>query len=125
MKLARENLSFVCQSGSAEVIVRMPIVPGVTDGTESLASVAQIMNENTLTVLQLLPWNPHSPHYYKAMGLKYPLRARRVAASKLKTTMRFFSDHGIDASVAHQTPLEKHNGTQDGKSLNQTCGRPP
>ena len=87
-------------SGKIEIIIRTPIIPRVTDAGENLSLIADVMQENGLSEIELLPWNPHSAHYYHALGKRYPFsRIRPPGKAKLTKVERFFEGRGIRSRV--------------------------
>ena len=41
-----------------EVLPRVPLIPGVTDTDENLSGIADLMKENGVKKMQILPYNP-------------------------------------------------------------------
>ena len=92
----RRNLAKLCRSGASRIIVRTPIIPGYTDGQESLLRVAEIMRDHGLQEIELLPFNPHAAHYYRALGLAYALSStRKPSRSRLERIVRLFKQQGF------------------------------
>ena len=97
---ACSNLKRLRATSGARVIIRMPVVPGVTDALECVAAVAEIMRFQQLEELEILPLNPHASHYYEAMGEPYPAgRIRPPIPERMDSLRQAFVDGGIRARV--------------------------
>jgi len=100
LSTVRRNLSFLARRASARIIVRTPIIPSLTDGLDSLMTVADLMRENGLSELELLPMNRHTSHYYNAMGQPFPLKALSPpSAERLAIIQAFFAERGVQARL--------------------------
>lgn len=67
-KCILENFGHLAKS-EVEFVVRTPLIPGVTDTEENLAAIAEILKENDVSKIELLPYN-------KMAGGKYSLVMR-------------------------------------------------
>jgi len=100
MKRVKENLQFLCSQDAKKIIIRTPIIPGFTDAPQELSAIASLMHANRLTTIELLPYNPHTDHFYNAMGKKNPLPGmQRPTATELSTIRHFFTGHGFNAQI--------------------------
>lgn len=63
-------LSHISKKEGIEIIGRIPVIPGYTNNDDYLTKVKELMDEFPVNRLELLPHNPESAHYYKAMGIK-------------------------------------------------------
>jgi pyruvate formate lyase activating enzyme len=64
-----KNLACLSKAGS-RIIIRTPVIAGITDLSASLEQIAGIMQVNGLYEIQLLPFNQETSHYYNALGQK-------------------------------------------------------
>lgn len=56
----------------ANVLVRIPIVPGVSDGIENIEQTARFLLEHThYRTIELIPMHKLAAHKYEALGRKY------------------------------------------------------
>lgn len=60
--LAKSDVSF---------IVRIPLIPGVTDTAENISSIAEIMKECKVSYAELLPYNKMAGSKYKLVNREY------------------------------------------------------
>ncbi|OGU16053.1 MAG: hypothetical protein A2076_04685 [Geobacteraceae bacterium GWC2_53_11] len=88
-----ENLRFLATL-PARVIIRKPLVAGVTDTLEELEATIDLMTECGVLEIDLLPLNPHTGHYYRALGLECPPMAEFIPTSDAVAAVRVFFDEG-------------------------------
>lgn len=66
------NLAFL-SSRKANVIIRFPVIPGITDSPENLEDIAAIMSLNHLKQIGLVPYHCLGTDKYGEHGMKYTL----------------------------------------------------
>ena len=71
-RLILENLARVTATG-AEVVVRMPVIPGRNDSPEEIREIARAARDRGVTQITLLPYNPAAPGKYAWLRRPYPL----------------------------------------------------
>jgi len=99
--LIEDNLAFLAKAGS-RVIVRMPVIAGITDLPESLERIALDMQANQLTEIQLLPFHRGTAHYYDAAGIPCPVGCEAIpSAERLGTVKDYFQRSGLLATIIH------------------------
>lgn len=64
------NFTKLAKSG-VDFVVRTPLIPGVTDTIENLTAIAQILKENNVDYIELLPYNKMAGSKYKLSMRKY------------------------------------------------------
>lgn len=94
-----DNLAFLAKEGK-RIIIRTPIIAGITDLQASLEDIAEMMQENGLHEIQLLPFNRETSHFYHALGRKCQVGDEAVVTSgQLETVRDFFLKRGFSATV--------------------------
>ena len=93
-RLILQNLATLAKSGKSFVI-RSPMIPDVTDTEENIRGIAEILVENGIKYIELLPYN-------KLAGAKYALVDKVYAPSfdgSVEPCLRFdvFAEYGIEA----------------------------
>lgn len=93
-RLILQNLATLAKSGKSFVI-RSPMIPGVTDTEENIRGIAEILVENGIKYIELLPYN-------KLAGAKYALVDKVYNPSfdgSVEPCLRFdvFAEYGIEA----------------------------
>jgi pyruvate formate lyase activating enzyme len=80
-------------------VVRVPIVPGVTDTDRNLAQIAQTVGGlNGLLRVDLLPYNRFAGGKYAAIGMQFAPGYDEAGALNLNTS--FFEKKSIDVRIA-------------------------
>lgn len=94
-----ENLSFLAKTGS-RIIIRTPVIAGITDLPVSLDRIAAIMRANELHEIQLLPFNRETSHYYHALGRECKVSNEGIVTSKQIEAVRvFFQEKNCSATI--------------------------
>jgi pyruvate formate lyase activating enzyme len=118
-----DNLRFIA-SLPTRVIVRKPLVAGITDCKEELEATADLMSECGLSEIDLLPLNPHTAHYYQALGLPCPPQGLLVpSGSQVSAAADFFSRRGFKVTVGQKTPSA--TGANQQKQIGPSVSAPP
>ena len=96
-KLALHNVLNLSRSG-VPYIVRIPLVPGVTDTSENLREIAvKIQNLDGLLGVEMLPYNKAAGGKYQACGMKFQANYDEYEA--VNADMSIFEEHGIAVRV--------------------------
>ncbi len=90
------NFRTLCGSG-ASFIVRVPLIPGVTDTEENLAAVARFLLKNGVRSVELLPYNRFAGGKYASVGRRYQPSFDETALPRARTDI--FRNAGIDARI--------------------------
>ncbi|PIE04240.1 MAG: pyruvate formate lyase-activating protein [Spirochaetales bacterium] len=70
-KIILENLKYVASTGQ-DLLVRLPLIPGITDSRENVTGVSQFVADLPGNIsLELLNFNPLAESKYRALGLPY------------------------------------------------------
>lgn len=64
----KRKVDFLKEKSEVRLIARFPIIKGYTDARGKVTLLREILIENEIKELELLPCNPHMEHYYKQMG---------------------------------------------------------
>lgn len=84
----------------AEVIVRVPCIPGVNDGAENIAATAAFVREVGLKTIHLLPYNPAAGAKYHWLGREYQMPEQPVQSSeKMAELAAICRSYGLTAQV--------------------------
>lgn len=65
-----ENFS-VLASSKKEFVVRIPLIPSVTDTNENISEIIRILKMNKVSYVELLPYNKMAGGKYKMLGRAY------------------------------------------------------
>lgn len=92
---AIENLKYIASLG-ARVIVRVPVINGCTTAGKILGQIHGTMSSLGLDRIDLLPYNPDTSHYYKAMGEEYAGdHIFSVTDRQVRTVKSYFEDKNL------------------------------
>lgn len=64
------NFSALAQSGKP-FVVRVPLIPGVTDTEENIRQIALFLHDRNVHTVELLPYNPMAGSKYASVGRPY------------------------------------------------------
>ena len=103
--LILENLKKLADLNK-EIILRIPVIPGVNDGKDNLEKTADfILNEmdGKVRTLQLLSFMRLGEEKYKSLGIPYQMEAvrlqRRAFQRRVEEIARYFNSRGIHCLV--------------------------
>lgn len=89
-----DNLAALTARGS-RVIVRTPIIAGITDLPISLDKIAKTMQTRRLREIELLPCHEGVSHYYDASGKQCPLGSEAIpSVERLDAVREYFEQCG-------------------------------
>ncbi|MBD5137679.1 MAG: glycyl-radical enzyme activating protein [Lachnospiraceae bacterium] len=79
------------------LIARFPIIKGYTDTKEKVTLLMDILLENEVKELELLPCNPHTEHYYTLLGKEVSINITKCIPSKqeIRRIADYFREAGI------------------------------
>ncbi len=86
---------------SAEVIVRVPLIPGCNDSPAGVAAIARLARECGATRITLLPFNPAAAGKYSWLRRPYPLPdAHRQSDAELRRLEALAVEAGLEVLPA-------------------------
>ncbi len=65
-----ENFKILKNSG-VDFVVRVPLIPTVTDTVENITDIATLLKENGVNYIELLPYNKFAGGKYSAVGMTF------------------------------------------------------
>lgn len=90
------NLNTLAHSGK-EFVVRIPLIPGVTDTEENITSIANILVKNKIFYAELLPYNKMAGGKYKMLMQEYTPNFNTEITPEIHNDI--FKKHEIDIKV--------------------------
>ena len=95
-KLIHKNFSLLAKS-SKDFVVRVPLIPTVTDTDDNILGIVGLLKENNVNYLELLPYN-------KMAGGKYALVGKKYAPDfdeqqEINIPSRILTENGIEFKV--------------------------
>jgi len=80
-------------------VVRIPLIPGITDTESNLRGIFVLMRKAGLTEAQLLPYNPSAAAKYEWLGLECPVRGESQRPEALESIAALGRAIGIAAAI--------------------------
>lgn len=97
-ELPLRNFGLLKTSGK-KVIIRFPVVPGITDKQENLNKIRALL-EGSFSRIDLLPYHAMAASKYARLGLDYPLKhLKEPTTAHLEHLRSFFEEAGLDVSI--------------------------
>jgi len=82
------------------VVVRVPLIPGITDTDGNLRGIFGFMRDAGLKRLELLPFNPSSAAKYEWLGLPFEVPGEPQDAARLAAIAAMARAVGLEAKVS-------------------------
>jgi pyruvate formate lyase activating enzyme len=97
-RLSLANLDTLIDRGK-EIIIRFPIISGITNDEKNIESIARFMSERNLQRIDLLPYHKMASNKYRQLGRVYELdHLKDNSAEELQGIADFFSEKGFVVS---------------------------
>jgi len=97
--LITSNLAYLSGTGR-RIIIRMPVIKGITDVPVSLNKITKTMQANGLHEIQLLPFNKGTSHYYHALGRECSIGDEAITSTEnLNTVRNYFQGKNFSVSI--------------------------
>lgn len=95
-----ENARLISELG-IEMIIRVPLIPGITDKPENLTAIAEFVKSlSNRHVVNLLPYHNYGENKYKMLGVEYPLHGtKKQSKEQLLEMKEIFEDFGLECTV--------------------------
>lgn len=98
--LILDNLKKICVTN--DVIIRMPLIPGINDMLEDIELACRFLNEikDEIKEIHCLPYHNLGISKYEALGKEYELEHVKVPDQEhLEEIRKHFSDFGLDVQI--------------------------
>ncbi|MBO4880702.1 MAG: glycyl-radical enzyme activating protein [Firmicutes bacterium] len=97
-ELILSNLAYLQESGS-EILVRMPLIPGVNDSEENLAATGRFLKETGLPEIQLLPYHSYGASKYPTIGRSYTFQSHSPSAEEMERAKAMIAGYGVKVKI--------------------------
>lgn len=95
-----KNLAIIAASGKA-VIIRIPLVPGITDTYENLGQIAELTLKNGIKEINLEPYHSFGEEKYTEFGMPgKPEINKFYTQTELQKFISFFTEKGLICELA-------------------------
>jgi pyruvate formate lyase activating enzyme len=95
-----DTLAKLAARSPQKVILRVPLVPRVTDDAANLAAIARLAGEHRLTMINLVPYHPLGRDKYREVGLLEPSEVAPLTPETVDSALALFAAHGLAAELA-------------------------
>ena len=93
-----ENAKLAAAHSNVEV--RIPLIPGVTDGEENLRRIFAFMRRAGLRCASLLPYNPSTAAKYEWLGRSLTIGGETQKRGQLAAALEMAREAGVEAAIA-------------------------
>jgi pyruvate formate lyase activating enzyme len=95
-----ENLGRVARRMEADVLVRFPLVPGVTDGDDNVTGIGRLVSSLGIDRIDLLPYHRAGIAKYERLGRPYTLSAiEPPTGEQVARVVEMLSECGLTVRV--------------------------
>jgi pyruvate formate lyase activating enzyme len=97
------NAAIVAESG-ADVLFRMPIIPGITDEPRNLEKIADFLQRiaGINSRVELMPYHRLAEGKYRSLDRPCPLPgAAPLSVEDLAGVQKVFADHGLECTISN------------------------
>ncbi|MCK4787558.1 MAG: glycyl-radical enzyme activating protein [Desulfobacteraceae bacterium] len=101
-KLILDNLKKLCRIGGNEILVRMPIIPGLNDGEENIRNTAEFVSSlgNGISRIELLPYHRFGFGKYERLGMLYQIEEVEVPSDEHMMTIKgVMEEYGLNVNI--------------------------
>ncbi len=99
-ELIHENLKYLI-SQNKEIIVRIPLIPSITDTPENLNDMINFCKENQLKNINIEPYNSLGISKYSEIGLDYKLlNIKEYHFVEVEKILNLFLENGFNCEMA-------------------------
>lgn len=71
LQIFSDSISYLTNNTNAKIIARIPVIPNHNTFKEYYNKVLELLNTNSIKIVDLLQYNLHTSHYYNAIGLAF------------------------------------------------------
>jgi len=94
-----ESLKLMVEK-SKKIIIRFPLIPKINDDVTVWEKIAQIMKENNLKEINILPYHSIANEKYKRLAMDNRLPdLREPSQEEINTVVKYFTTLGLDTKV--------------------------
>jgi pyruvate formate lyase activating enzyme len=95
-----ENLKFLAQKNK-KIIVRLPLIPGITDTSINIKNIISFVNNNQLNEISLEPYHTLGIEKYREHGLNYLLpELKDSKIEEIESVKKIFIENNLNCEIA-------------------------
>ena len=96
----RQMLANAARLAGVNVQVRVPLIPGITDGDDNLHAIFAFMRQVSLRRVALLPYNPAAGAKYEWLGQPYTIQAEPQSKETMQRMVTMAREAGLEVETA-------------------------
>lgn len=99
----KRQIAIFRQASDIRLIARFPLIKGYTDSEDQINTLRDILLENGIMELEILPCNPHMNHYYELTGKEVELDTNQCIPSReeIENISEYFLHSGIQTTIVN------------------------
>jgi pyruvate formate lyase activating enzyme len=98
-ELPLKNLEALARARK-NIIIRFPLVPGITDAKDNIEGIASVMQQLGLKRIDILPYHTFAKGKYKRMGKKFLLdEVEETGEDRMNEVKNFFEGLGFEVTI--------------------------
>ena len=101
-KLILNNLKKLYKIGGNEILMRMPIIPGLNDEEENIRNTAEFVLSlsSDIRSVELLPYHKFGVNKYERLGILYQIEEVKVPSGEyMRTIKRTMEEYGLNVKI--------------------------
>jgi pyruvate formate lyase activating enzyme len=99
-RLILDNFAALAAIDPTKIVVRVPLIPGLTDDEENLRGIADVARASRLRSVQLQPYHPLGRDKYEQLGMPRPPEVPPLLPEALARALALFSSEGFEVELA-------------------------
>lgn len=94
-ELALKNLETLARAAN-NIIIRFPLIPGITDDSENLEEISRLMKKLALNRIDILPYHAIAKEKYRRMKMEFLLdELKEPDEDRIKEVKEYFTGNGF------------------------------
>jgi pyruvate formate lyase activating enzyme len=98
-RLILDNLAALASRDPGKIVVRVPLIPGLTDDEANLLAIAAIAARHRVAAVHLQPYHPLGRDKYEQVGRSTPAEIPPLCAETVDRALAVFAAAGIHAEL--------------------------
>lgn len=97
-EIIQANLRLALQVHPEKIRIRIPLMPGLNDGEENIAALAELLHRFNVNHVDILPCHFFGRNKYEALGRAHP-SVREYAPDELHAVLKRFAGCGLETEI--------------------------
>ena len=97
-EIIQANLRLALQVHPEKIRIRIPLMPGLNDGEENIAALAELLHRFNVSHVDILPCHFFGRNKYEALGRAHP-KVQEYAPDELHAVLERFAGCGLETEI--------------------------